>query len=700
VILIFAGLALDSTVLSVSKTEQRQLAENVALAALTTYLNSPPTDPLNTRLTAVKNKAQEIIRGNITFTRTFMDTPSPADDVETQRGTVVGGLNGTLVPGIWYALKPTDCTIFPAGTVCPCDGGANPWINPCFQEVDIDVLPIPTINAFRADLKLEGSSAIKTLFSSVYSSPSSNPLRSSATATTYPRHGIFLVDLSRSSHEETHQPYEATAGNGVGMLLSSEYAFSVNGSATDVNGCRTAAPLAWPLPAIGGPCDIRGGVVPQLYRNLWYGAGGYIFIPSFPAPAPNPRLRKHMKDDYVPYELSWTDPGIRPAPPFSETYLVDMWQNAAITPTSYEGPEPLNSMIAGVNRALSRVAANTVAGDQVGFIGFDYSARVTQREYGLQAPGSPLYLQLQNLTDPTNPPPQCLETPGRTVKECRVRNHLLITRKESSANLPEALRAARQLFLTAGNPMGAEEFVAVMSDGITNCTGNRVCGTNQLNVDNSIAEVETIVRASYVPDAIKLHFIHIGDTAGPHTLLAPSPTRKRADGRSAGCMTEEESRKVSASPTVPLQNYKTTGNNFSGALLNSGSTFNVTNNTYNHVQHYYEPNRLKAVVAETGGFWAPVRPACTPGANVTPALEAACNGGTFSQVGGVPTTINLPPYTDPNGRIMCEPDDTDTFAPVPPPSAGAPIQPRSSKRTQIYRAIDQMLARSPYVVVQ
>ena len=95
VILIFAGLALDTTVLSVSKTEHRQLAENVALTALASYLSTSPAAPVDTRITQVENKTKEVIHGNFNFSKPFMASPSYTDNVGTRRGATVDGVDGT-----------------------------------------------------------------------------------------------------------------------------------------------------------------------------------------------------------------------------------------------------------------------------------------------------------------------------------------------------------------------------------------------------------------------------------------------------------------------------------------------------------------------------------------------------------------------------------------------------------------------------
>ena len=103
--------------LSITKTEHRQLAENVALTALSGYLNTNPTLPLDTRLGQVKAKTQEIIQGNIKFAKPFMVSPSNTDNIDTRRGTTVDGVDGTLIPGNWYSNEPTSYAAFPAGTV-------------------------------------------------------------------------------------------------------------------------------------------------------------------------------------------------------------------------------------------------------------------------------------------------------------------------------------------------------------------------------------------------------------------------------------------------------------------------------------------------------------------------------------------------------------------------------------------------------
>ena len=173
IILIFAGLALDTTVISVSKTEHRQLAENVALAALSSYLRTNPADPIDTRIGQVELKTKEVIQGNIKFAKPFMVSPSNTDNIGTRRGATVDGIDGTLVPGNWYSNPPANCGLFAVGTTCPCDGAANPWKGACFQQVDLNsAVPPPSINAVQANLRLTGNSAVKTLFSRIFSNVS------------------------------------------------------------------------------------------------------------------------------------------------------------------------------------------------------------------------------------------------------------------------------------------------------------------------------------------------------------------------------------------------------------------------------------------------------------------------------------------------------------------------------------------------
>lgn len=664
-LLIFAGLALDSTIVFVSKSEQQQLAQSVALTALRTYINTP--GDLDARLNSVRDRTQEIIRGNIRLSTRFQADPNAGDNVDALGGGRFGGSDGLLIPGIWHFAEPADCTLFT--TTCPCSD-TLPWRGPCFQQVNIDANP--EINAFRAELVHHGNSAIRTLFMRV-ANVESVSMRSMATATTFPRHAVFLLDLSRKAHEETHQPYESGTRDPVTMSISAESAFALTGSCADYPSCP-------PGPIAGDPppgCDIKGGIVPQINRYIWYGTGAFRPI-RFATPAQlagaRANTRQHFKQDYRCFDLTWSDPLIRPLP-FSESYLVDTRFDP---PRNYLGPEPLSSMMAGVNRGINTILANTVAGDRIGFIGYDFSASVTERTIGLLPPNAAELIQLENLTDPANPP--CLSNPGLSARECAASIRMLFPRKEGGSNLPEAVRRAREMLRLAPPNEGAEELVVAMSSGLPNCSGNRVCGNSQAAVEASLAEVEQILTTRYVDENIRFHMMQLSEATGPHTLLAPSPGRLNADGTSAGCMTDEEVRRVSPELVNTDVTSGVQPQDYLNALTKADAALQP-GFRLSQPHRFFLPNRIYSAVAATGGIWAPIRRACQSGVDVTPELENACRGQTFTRDGSRPGTINLPPYTDNFGRLLCEPTGVST-------------------QQQIFNAVDRIFSRSPYIIVE
>src|SRR5205085_1451343 len=109
---------------------------------------------------------------------------------------------------------------------------------------------------------------------------------------------------------------------------------------------------------------------------------------------------------------------------------------------------------------------------------------------------------------------------------CRVQNHFFITRYKGGSNIAEALRVAHSQLTLAASNQPAQNFVMLFSNGITNCDLNRNCGNSEPAFNSAYTDVQNIVTTNYEPDEIALHMVEIGDIAGPHNLLVPSPVHQ------------------------------------------------------------------------------------------------------------------------------------------------------------------------------
>jgi len=684
VILVFAGLAIDSAFLTTSKVQQRQLSEYVALESLHTYLQTPGS--LDTKLLAVRSRASEITSQNILLGNRMSGSTSGPNDVRASTDGATAGTNGTVYPGIWWYREPTSQA--PLANCPAYEKWGQPWTGQFFQFVDLDLFPNCRINSFQAILHFSGDSGIRTTFMRAAGVTTTSETISDAVAATYPRRGVFLVDLSRSTHAETHLPYEAAGGAEQDQYfkLSSEFSFRAS------IGCAANNTIPAACMPPGTTCDIYGGSVAGLYESLWLSSsvpppptlGGYDFIKPGARVAGEPPY-SHHRDEYKCYDITYTDPRIS-ATPRTETYFVDMRRDA-----DYLGPEPLTTMLRGVNYGYGLMAQTWVQGDMLGILGFDQSAVIPERRFNLSEPESPGFNEAVNLTDIENDPP-CLSDPGVSASVCRVRDKFFISRDRGHSNIAEALQEARRGLIAVATDQPAENFVMLLSDGLGNCDRNRNCGSSDARYMASYTDVQDVIRNQYIPDDIRFHFLSFGDVTGAHTLVVPSPSKVDELGNSTACMTEEEAR--DHSPPLFLTDF-TSGKSatpeatFRQATLNMGGAFiNDPDFPGQRIKsqgtRFYSPNQLFELTRDSQGRWFPTRPPCRVGGvntNIQNNLKTACTGKTFSQTNGRPTAITVGPFTDNFGRLLCDPEGL-------------------IRMRQVTQAMDVVLGRSPYIIVQ
>ena len=677
VLIIFTALAIDTTMLASSKSRQRHIAQYMALGAVKAFSNTPGDN--NTKLQAAVDRAKEFADDNTFISQAFM-LPE-AKSIGTNRVSSPAATHGILIPGIWYFQpQPTLCTN-PDPRLRPCPCGTSPGVRtPCFRPLNFDLPSEANVipNAMSVQIWTSATSPVRTVFARL-KGLDNYTLGGQATAAITPRHGVFLLDLSRSAHGENFLAFEsapptAVAPSTVSYQDSAEFAYRV----TNIPGGSCVAgtnPCAPPPPCVVGPpspypapngCSIIGGIVTTLY-NVEYNQ--YVRNCRLSTPLRPPE--RHYKTDYACYPISYSDNGSAR----NDNYLIDVYRGPTLSGNS-RGPEPLSTMLEGMNYALQLVQTASVPGDLMGVIGFDMSAQIDIRRMDPAPSTDARYSGFLTTSDMTRQAPADLQQ--------RFQQFGLFTRVESEANFPEALREARTMLRSAPDASSAENFVVMMSDGLTSCYRGRTCGADEKYFLNSQAEAMDILEHDYVGDHTRFHFLLLGDAVAPHTMLT---TMEKNGVRS--CMTEEQAdlnnpplNFVDASLLPPL-----------APGLPSPNWSQMSNGTAPSNLRYYAPNGFYRSVKKTQGYWFPIRPCCknpanaptcTASATVQAALTTACQAtapGIVPASGNQPVPVVAPPYTDGAGRLTCDVDGRD-------------------RKTQIQDAFDKIFGRSPYTLVQ
>lgn len=722
VLILFIGLAIDTSGLAASKTQQRQMAEKLSLAALHSFnISGEVANDLRTQ--DALTRAQQILDIGELFEDNFKDNPTAA---KTLTGNALPSATefGSIRPGRWFFEAP-DCPTgiangdFSAADSCPCPGGV--WSKPCFQEADVtDSIP-DVINSFRTQLETQASNPINTLFSGV----DNIQVGASAIGAMRPKNVVFLVDLSRSSTNETHFPFKqvsphyhseliaSLANSSEAVRFSSEYAFQLEDVCpTDISDCYAGRDMG-----AGVGCDIIGDG--GAHDAVW----NYLIAEGPPVGAPNgfresratasvarasPPL--HYYDDYLCYQ---------PYDSRFDAYLVDTYcqeppANPAVTCGPIRGPEPLNSMLYGVRQGMEML---TVI-DSLGVIGFDRSAKNLFRRFhagiGLSnsgttdeaalsptlpftllpakqssgAPSNAMVDRLRNILE--------VESPTATSFRERILNHAFFPRRDASANIGEALREALELLKNTPSFDISENLVILFSDGLSNCTGTG-CAESYDKYLEAQAEIESILINDFVNYGVQLHLFLIGNHIAPHELL-----RRGLRPEDRSCMTPEQaaiqSRSLTAGctecpdpdlctscpPSGPDDVQRDIFDDMKRGNLNPGPNPSPV--------LFKGPNQLFSSVVATGGKFITIRKPCDPSVvglsntdcqegGLESLLEAEC--ASLSTEGEILTGSSLlgSEQLDSEGRLLCNPSC-------------------SSKRQQIFNELDEILSAPPYVIVE
>ncbi len=674
VIVMLTSLGIDTLRGTSSASQQHHTAEFTALAALEAFVETDPVaaDDATKRqekLTAAVSKAENVAGLN------FLLSAPGKKQVENGQIGFSSGIStntahrseaGKLTPGNWWFNKPLVCPAGQTGS-CPCVNGAipNPW-RPCFQAA---TSASATINAFRAEIFTKPTSPLKHVFGRLMKQEDLT-IRSEATASLSPRHGMFLIDLSPSIVHDTHLRNGSNVNKYAFQLLGPGAAASNPLCSTMVCAC-TSDDQPNPCPTKGTPttgCLFANDGDKVVYdRDSIEDTRGASIGPN----------TKHYRSDYrcrIVDSFHLLENGVHYGHKALH-YLVDTkWERrnpGYPDPNYYIGPEPLTTILAGINSALVEFEKRAVSGDRVGAIGFDTVPSYYQRMFLPSAPGTTgaqKFAELKAMTDVSNPASR--EAQIQHLFFPRTPEHNWDTIATSTQTVLE--RTINELKKDPDFSV-SDNFIVMFSDNISNCTSNGYCVDTFFTHNFSIHDVQNNWISKLVGERIRLYSIPVGKLSGAHTLVAPSSTGK-------GCMDNDEAKDANLmfvnpwldSPANPTRQDYT---NAFDQMVKSSAPF-------------MWPNWYYAFAANTGGEYMPLRSPCLDASNkptdISDTLKAACSAATYGvdpTNPRLPVTVSVPNYTDAKGRLTCD------------PLGRSPVQ-------QMKDFVGKIMTKNPYVLVE
>ncbi len=622
--LLMVALAFGFDLANISQTREvlKDALQKTALSSLKQFFavtppNGSPVSENLYRLDKARAEAENatlaiLTENNVNFSLTGPMVPNFGTNISGP------GTTGIIIPGVWHFAEPEVCYV--GANSCPCDpGGGTPvWKGPCFEEIDLsnpaDPTNPPSPNALKVKMNTPTSVEIRSYFAGLFDF-SGVGFESHVIVAQPPIWGMMLVDLSRSSHIETHIPAERSLDDD-----STESAWKLNtpGGETCADFCSSAPTGCCQLPFA---CRLDGGRTNGLYDMIFN-------MERFDFPGTNqPVLRGanpvdpkvHYHDDYVCVDVTYDD-GANGN--FTEAYLVDAYYNDVSTP-EYFGPQPLTAMLdGGVNFTIERLQEINILGDLLGFIGFDQSVDISKRIIELKPPGDPALDRLKQLTSSTR------TGPGADADFLeKIQDNMLFVRADASSHIAAALLKAADMMINA--PSGVTDSsvlrkdIVLISDGLATCSlATGVCDGTEATFDTAMVEIENIINTVYIPLDLRLNVILIGEETLPHSLLEATPN---------GCQSDAEFRATTPPGTLFVDPTTT-------ATLEEAQT--------DDTKTFPKPNSLYEFVRKTGGIWAPIRDACA-GSDLTSTFNEKCSSGSVSDLVSAG-------YVDADNRVLCD----------------------------------------------
>ena len=646
VIVSFAALIIDLSAYGNQREQAEEYARLAALAALEAHMGAAATATLPQKVQAALDRANTVSNVNVLITerntgaRLYSPALTPA----------LGPNNGAqLIPGRWVPSLPTDGSDPCAGTY------------PCFvPENNLAVLPLPQITAYRVTGQIYDRFSTKLARWIFGNTAADFPVNVLATATVVPRRGVFIIDLSASQTRDTHvlrtsQPQIDHPLDGRG----SEFVYTLS---TENPGELAFQDTAWNnVLAAGRDRPKFTGNGPNSWRAFFNTAQAPDNTKDITTITQDQYRRMHFKDDYVKkyvlmdsdfsllqsvynanpnwsnYPFPHLDPASSPlyeistdpALDYRHVIRVDKFRNPPDSDASvgftYQGAEPLHSVFAGLNAAMTEFSSRRVAGDAASLMFVD--SRLWYTRFVTMTDNFDYLLRLTDFDIPAggiNDDPPAYGAPANNNNilrtstsgfELAIRHGLLpIGSGASKTNLSLAVNQAL-IELQRGNPTGfSSNFITIITDGLGNCRpclasetcpaadGGFRCSNQYSYYNQAMANLVNTIRTQVQGRNISVNWIMLGDAIAPHMT-------SMSDGN-GGCMTDEQAR---------IQNVP----------MVMGSTGNMDNafNNMSPSSPFYEASVVPYQIAvATKGLFGPIRPPATGCTTAAPRVPASCPG--------------------------------------------------------------------------
>lgn len=408
----FAGLAFELTMAGASNNQSLNNAKLASLAALEAYSAADGTHD---------EKMREAVAAANTASGWNRVIGVSSGGVSSQVTEDNDGLDSPkLIPGRYFPVQNPDGSN-------PCSDGDEA---PCFREVEAGELA----NAFQVQGPLYGG--YRTKFLSVFGQEGLESARVNATASTVPRLGCFVVDLSNSMTQETHAGFRSETSE------TPLYAYKMPEHQTHFDTLEANRPA-------GNSSD----------RTKHYQS-------DYEAVTPLTDIDYASNPDFAKYHPSpVTDPKYS-ATRLEGNYLVDQYVDA-----NYQGPEPLTTVFKGINNAIKQFRERAVVGDRACIVFHDDTLawpRITKLTDDFD--------YLERLTDTTKY--TTTDGAGNVVLDTtrglgRMLRHGFFPAYLAATDLKEATAEAMfqfQEFADANPGFPTSNFIVLIGDGLTNCS--------------------------------------------------------------------------------------------------------------------------------------------------------------------------------------------------------------------------------------
>lgn len=634
----FSALAIGIYQSVSSRDDYYNVAQMTALGTIEGYFSSSQTIEAKKRQDAL-DRAQDLLATQTASNSDLMRAGTRAVDYPK-----LGAINSTdpnlfsVEGGSYYFAKPSLSSD-------PCSGSY-----PCFVTEPSTDIPINSFRVTGDITKGFYDGFVKAAFGD---SNTNFSLQLNVIATTIPRLGCFVVDVSGSMDDDTHllrenweQYKHPNQGHGVkfayALAEDNQTSLSTWVETGDDRPKDSAGNFVCPS-RTGDAVSPSGTDIPSTGKSnsFWSNyfqpncSACHNFMPLWcesnmhTRPSGETSLTKHYRNDYTTQRtlgdgdyglLTAAQKAVHPDPSLSSNTIyrvgnpglvhrVETYRrpaNAGTSDPGYKGAEPFNSIINGLKTAVSAYKGNAASGDRVCLVFFD--DRLSWTRTILPTTN---FQYVDSLLDLTIPTPLANETEATTITKgsnfqrmvrfgifpgYEPRNSLSggFLDTDSYTNIPYALNTTLDIIdqhAISGIP--ALPSITLITNGITNCTLDNDCVDLYDKHLESIQEIDTLITSRFIPSNIPLHVILIGKEVAPHTALLPD----LGDG---DCLTDNEARakdlQFVIGGDVSGQPYYTT----QASQLAYGSR-SSSSPWYNANAYFYNFAR------RTQGFWLPLR---------------------------------------------------------------------------------------------